>query len=295
MGFALALSLPLMACGLFDSDDAGSLTLLLTDAPGDFTQAIVTIDRIELLGEGEPILLEDVPFTTDLLTLSNDVVALVEDVTIPAGSYTEIRFIIPGACIGVEQTDGSEAVYASSGFAECGAADGNLQMPSFAQTGIKVKLPDGATEVDGDSRILLIDFDVSQSFGQQAGGSGMWVMNPVIMAEDFSLTSGVVVQLTAADSVDLEALEASLADFQVRIETEAVPQPFTDDDEDGVYTATFFLLMPDTDYEVSLPELQDGVTPFVFTTDPAAAQTVNVGSGAQGSVAYEVTSAQPPS
>jgi hypothetical protein len=29
-------------------------------------------------------------------------------------------------------------------------------------------------------KILLVDFDVEQSFGQLAGQSGMWVMRPVV-------------------------------------------------------------------------------------------------------------------
>ena len=118
----LLLLVPIAACDdSTDVGDPGTLSLLLTDAPGDFTQAIVTIKRIELVGDGQPLVLEDVPFTTDLLMLSNDVASLLEDETIPGGTYSELRFIIPEACIGIEQSDGSEAIYASSGFADCGA------------------------------------------------------------------------------------------------------------------------------------------------------------------------------
>ena len=70
-----------------------------------------------------------------------------------------------------------------------------------------------------------------------------------------------------------------------------MPQPFTDEDEDGTYTATFALLLPDTEYEVSPPELQDGVTPFEFSLSPETAQTVTFGSGGQAVVSFEVTSA----
>ncbi len=226
---AVLATLPLAACD--DGTGAlspGTLSLMLTDAAGDFTQAQVTIERIELVGDGEPLVLLDAPFTTDLLTLSNDIASLTEDVTVPGGTYTQLRFIIPEACIGVEQEDESELVYASTDFDACGAADGSLQLPSYDETGLKVGLPGGSIEVDGDSRILLLDFDVSQSFGQQAGMSGSWVMNPVIIAEDISLSGGIVVELTAADGVDLAALGASLADFEARLDTETEPQPFTD-------------------------------------------------------------------
>lgn len=287
---ALVMSLSLGAC---DDSTAvgtpGTLTLLITDAPGDFTQAVVTIERIELVGNGEPLVLRDDPFTTDLLTLSNDVATLVENVVIPAGTYSEIRFIIPGACIGVEQSDGTELVYASTGFQECGTVAGSLQLPSFAQTGIKVNLPGGSIEVGGDAQILLLDFDVSESFGQQAGQSGMWVMTPVIRASDISLTGNIVVRLTVADTVDLTEV-GSLADFQVHLTGEAVAQPF--EVVDGVFTFTYLFLMPNETYTVTV-ELQDGVS-FDFTLNPTSPQDVVLGSGEEASIAFEVTSASNP-
>ena len=65
--FALALLLPVAACDNGTGvDGTATLTLLLTDDPG-FEQAVVTIDRIELIGgdDGALTLLpqpEDVEF-----------------------------------------------------------------------------------------------------------------------------------------------------------------------------------------------------------------------------------------
>lgn len=293
---ALALSLPLAACDdVTTVGEPGLLSLMLTDAPGDFTQAWVVIERIELAGgdeDGEGLVLREVAFETDLLTLSNDVASLVEDETIPAGSYGQLRFVISDGCIGVEQDDGSEMVYASDGYDACGAPDGNLQMPSFGQSGLKVTMPGGALQVDGDAHILLLDFDVSESFGRQAGNSGQWVMSPVIHAENISLSSSITVELTVADTVDLDALSSSLADFQATLDSETEPVFFTDDDEDGVFTATFHFLMPDADYEVAVG-LQESVTAYVFTLDPTSPQTVSLGSGESATIAFEVTSAAP--
>jgi hypothetical protein len=53
-------------------------------------------------------------------------------------------------------------------------------MPSFAQSGLKVNLPSDLFTVGADPVWVLVDFDVSQSFGRAAGGSGMWVMSPVL-------------------------------------------------------------------------------------------------------------------
>ena len=283
---ALALSLPLAGCS--DGTGAmspGQISLMLTDAEGDVTQAWVTIERVELIGDGQAEVLLDEPFTTNLVELSNDIASLTEDVTVPGGSYSQLRFIIPEACIGVEQADQSERIYASAGFTECGEADGTLKLPSFGQSGLKVNLPGGSVQVDGDTHIILLDFDVSQSFGHEAGMSGSWVMHPVINAEDISLSGILTVELTAADGADLEAAGFALGDFEATVGDED-PVAFTDADEDGVYTATFIYLMPG-DYDVSVA-LQEGVTGS-FTLDPTSPQTVTVGSGGGETIAFEVT------
>ena len=101
---ALALMLPLAACD--DSTGAegpGTLSLLLTDAPGDFVSAIVTVDRVELVGDEEGVIvLRDEPFTEDLITLQNEAAEIVGPVTVPDGLYSQLRFIISGGCIVVE-------------------------------------------------------------------------------------------------------------------------------------------------------------------------------------------------
>lgn len=298
---ALALMLPLAACDDGTSvAQSGTMSLLLTDAPGDFGQAVVVIESIELIGESgdeeNTVVLREEADTTDLLMLSNDVEEMVAEATVPGGSYGQVRFIIPEACITVEQEkadpqeDPTFLVYSSSEtFTECGQRDGELQLPSFAQTGIKVNLPAEATDVDGDQHIVLLDFNVEESFGQQAGMSGMWVMTPVITTSSIEFTGSLTVELTLADTVDLDALGASLGDFQARLTGEAQPQAFTDEDDDGTYTASFLFLVPD-DYETWV-ELQDGAPSIDFTLDPTSPQGVSVGSAEQASVAFEVTSA----
>ena len=54
------------------------------------------------------------------------------------------------------------------------------QAPGGAQTGLKVNLPQDDLALEGESTTWLVDFDVAESFGQEAGGSGQWVMSPVI-------------------------------------------------------------------------------------------------------------------
>jgi hypothetical protein len=80
----------------------------------------------------------------------------------------------------VDNGNGGSDVFATEGYdaTQCGgAATGVLQAPSFAQSGLKVAMAGSALELTGPEKIVLVDFDVSQSFGHEASG---WVMHPVV-------------------------------------------------------------------------------------------------------------------
>ena len=194
--FGIAVLIGLSACDTTSSPDGpGSLTVLLTDAPGDLVAAVVTIDRIYLQGGEEEVVLMDTPTTTNLLDLQNEFLTLVNDVAVPGGSYSQLRLEISGGYIEVveEEDEGglptSTTIYASSdeyAASQGVSADGTLQMPSYGSSGLKINLPGGSVDVDGDQEIILLDFDVAESFGHQAGGSGRWVLRPVVRATDFA-------------------------------------------------------------------------------------------------------------
>lgn len=192
--FVLTLLLPLVAC---DSDTAldgggrGRVTLLLTDAPGDIHAAVVTISEVYLKGDGGEVVLLDEEVTTDLLTLKDDILTLAEEVVVPSGTYAEVRVVITGGYIEVEGEDGETRFYVSKGYEHVpadldAAGELELHMPSYATSGLKIKLP-GGLRVDGDERIVLLDFDVAESFGQEVGKSGRWVMKPVIKVTEVDL------------------------------------------------------------------------------------------------------------
>jgi len=232
--------LALGACDSGDPEGPGSLSILLTDAPGDVEQAIVTIERIEIVGgSGGPRVLRDTPWTGDLTLLANDFVTLVGGYVLPQGSYAQLRLVISEACISVE-ADGENEIYASAGTdLECdGTLTGDLQMPSFSQTGIKV-IFQGAIAVDGDQTIVLLDFDVEESFGKLAGGSGQWVMDPTIRGVEimFSGTVNLTVELasgvTLPDPLTFEDFTASLSGEDLALEADGtasflyvVPGPY---------------------------------------------------------------------
>src|SRR2546423_370663 len=114
-------ALALLTFGVFascssDSTSAGTtkVSLLLKDAAGDVKAAVVTISEIDLQGSGGGQVLLSAPVTVDLLTLASSTSQLVKDAVVPSGTYSQLRFIITGAYIEVENSDGSTSIYASS-------------------------------------------------------------------------------------------------------------------------------------------------------------------------------------
>lgn len=285
----LLLSAALVGCDSAGDSTTGTFKVYLTDAPGEFAKAFVTIESVSLHGEGGSITLRNDEFSVDLLTLQNEVAELVGPVDVPEGTYSELRLVISGGYVELKD-DGK--IYASSDsypLPEGKSAHGRLQMPSYAQSGLKIKLPGGAVHVDGaqDQQILL-DFSVAESFGQQAGASGMWVMTPVIRASDFKLTGGIEVALTLDEEVSLPSDDVTLADFSAELNkgTDPLSATFKDADGDGTFTAVFPYLDPGT-YEISLVA-PEGVE---FTSEKASPISITVASGATAREAVTITAA----
>ena len=297
MSFALIAALGLAGVAVACSDSTGNatsgkITVLLTDAPGDVKTAMVTISQIYMQGnpDGDDassrVILRDTPITTDLLTLANSTADLVKDATVPAGSYGQLRFVITGGYIEVENADGSTSIYASSpdyaGLPSGATVAGSLQMPSFASSGLKVKLPEGGVTIDSEQTILLVDFDVSQSYGKAAGGSGQWVMSPVLTATDLSFSGGLTVTLAKDPALTMPSVNGTpvtLGQFKATLTkvgggTEELA--LTDANNDGTFEAAFLYVAAGSDYTVNFVA-PAGVS--TFTTNPASPAAVTVTSG----------------
>lgn len=199
----LGLAITLAACddGGTTSGDTSSMSLKLTDAPSpDLENAWVEITEIELQGtNGSTVLLDESTDLIELTALAGTTRDLVSDVAVASGEYSQLRIIV-----------GAAAVEAASGdvFSRGGAAEqqgltktGDLQCPSCSQTGFKVNLPDGSVTLETESKVILLDFDVSETFGQQAGMSGMWVMNPLVRTSEFGVTGTVEGTVSTAEGV----------------------------------------------------------------------------------------------
>jgi hypothetical protein len=294
----LVLPLAFAACADSSFDPtgrSGTMSIMLTDAPGDFEHAIVTIERIELLGNGaDNVILRDDPVTVNLLELKNEVMVLVGETPVPGGSYSELRLVISEGLITVEQTDGSLRVYSSSdefAASEGFTSDGRLQMPSFGQSGLKIKLPADEAFVDGDDNAVLVDFKVSSSFGRQAGNSGMWVMHPVIHATSFTTTGSIRLEVVLPEDVTLPEIDGDQVTMEMLSavldrDGDLIPILLTETEDDNTWAATFHFLPPG-DWSVDLG-LLDGL---LLTTDPDMPITITVVSGQTVTETVTITSA----
>lgn len=291
-GLVLAAGLALAGCSSDGATRDGSMTMYLTDAPSDsITAAVVTVERIYLQGGDDSVdtaarvVLLDSAFTVDLRTLANSSQLLFAGVPVPGGAYAQLRFVISGGYIQVTE-NGTSRIYASSptypGLPDGATVDGQLQMPSYAQSGLKVTIPAGALRFDGDQRIVLVDFDVSQSFGHGAGPD-TWVMHPVVRGAEMQATGTVQGTVTFAPGIVLPGTVTGLGDFQVHLGGDVQPLVAVD----GAAHYSFGALVPGS-YELSLT----GPAGVVFTVAPALPDTVTVGSGATVTQDLVITSVQ---
>jgi hypothetical protein len=195
------------------------------------------------------------PLTVDLLTLQNSVATLVSGLDVPEGSYSQMRLVITGGYIEVERAGGGSDIFASSpsyaGLPAGAHVDGELHMPSFGSSGLKIDLPGGKLDIDEGATVVMLDFDVKESFGHEAGRSGRWVMSPRIEATDVTFGGNVVARLSLGSGITLPILngtQVTLASFTARLTPvgggTARTVTFTDSNNDGVFEAMFKGLVP---------------------------------------------------
>ena len=254
--------------------------------------AVVTISEIDLMGGANgKVVLMNTPVTTDLIQLAQSAAVLVDGAVVPDGQYSELRFVITGGYVEVDDGAGGSRIYSSaqdySGLPAGATVFGDLQMPSLAQAGLKVDF-DGSVDLNiAADQDLLVDFDVAQSFGHQAGNSGKWVMHPVIKGATASTAAMLVATLKLGTGVTRPAVggnPVTLAAFKAKLGAETVD--FTDPDGDGTFEARFRMLLPGS-YDLDL-EVPAGLT---VTTTPTLPVTATVTASQTVTVAITIDSA----
>ncbi|HEX9894886.1 MAG TPA: DUF4382 domain-containing protein [Gemmatimonadales bacterium] len=279
-----ALALTLAACDDDDDDlvtppGTTSVTILLTDAPGDILDAVVTIDQAFVQGTGvSRVDLLDAPVTVNLTDLANTTSELLSGAEVTNGTYSDLRLVISGAFVEVENEDGSSTIFASSpdysGLPEGATVGGELTLPADAASGSLVDFAEDLA-LDGGSVSLLADFNVSQSFTD--GGTGAWTLQPVLRGAAAGDAATVTVTLALGADVTLPE-GVTLAGFTADLGGERLAFA----EVGGTFTAAFSFVLPGT-YALSLI----GPAGLTLTTDPAL--PVDVVVGAAGAVTQTVT------
>jgi hypothetical protein len=177
----------------------GTVTVRLTDAPADdFQSATVYISQVTLIGSGTSAsgeVISDTHASFDLLTLQNGVTATLGSASVPTGSYSQIRLVV----------DSARVVLAGGRTFADGSNTAVLQIPSGQQTGIKLNFGPPVEVTEGET-VLVVDFDVSQSFvfqGPKSSPNGV-LFKPVLhaVAADVAASiSGTVLPALAGATV----------------------------------------------------------------------------------------------
>ena len=305
--FALLAAVPLFGAACSDQGpEIAHVSLALTDAPGDVDSVWVEIDEIYLQGGGGgrvTLLDEDAAEALGLIEitrLAGATLELVSDVTVDPGNYGQLRFVVEGAVL--ETEDGEVFTYNAT-HPHGTTATGSLVCPSCSETGIKVLLPGDVANLEAGAHLIVLDFDVSQSFGHDTGGTS-WVMHPVIRGAEVEFSGSVIGTVDVARDgggsplVTIPECPSGTARDITAFVPRAVAQTLTDDLGDPVTatatvqsdgTFSFPYLHPD-DYDLEyVAEVVFGTATLEFVA--TAPGIVTVGDGAEVAVTYTITAA----
>ena len=173
----------LAACGGGGGDSSatsmGSLRIGLTDAPACGYDAVnISVQRVRVhqSSTAEPTdggwqdLVFSTPRRIDLLSLTNGVFADLGTLSLPAGTYTQVRLVL------APNGGGSPLANAVT---LTGNGEVALTTPSAQQSGTKINA--NVTVPAGQVAELMLDFDACRSV-VRAGNSGQYILKPVIAA-----------------------------------------------------------------------------------------------------------------
>ena len=217
IAFVLSLTLMTLISGCGGGGDTattsaptGTLSLSMTDAPpqleGNVTEVNIAVIGIEYNYEGNWTTAEDFePQTFNLLELQNGKSLHMGDMILPAGHYSELRFILAAP------TKDTVAEVKANPDCNITYADGSsvpLFVPSGGQSGYKGK---GAFDITADAKIAVTaDFDLYKSIvvTGKSEKNTKYILKPVIrlvVTELSGMINGTIVDVadynTTSDSL----------------------------------------------------------------------------------------------
>lgn len=169
------------------SDGTASLSIRMTDAPGNYDEVNVDIQGVEVKGPaGGAVSLNVNAGIYNLLDFVNGFDTLIASGGIQAGTITQIRLIL-----------------GSNNSVKVNGVTYPLSTPSAQQSGLKLQV--NQTLSPGIDYMLLLDFDAQQSIVEQ--GNGQYSLKPVIRVVNATGLNGSITGNIAPPSV-ITALSA---------------------------------------------------------------------------------------
>ncbi len=212
VGFT-ALLITLASCGKEDTGGITQLNVRLTDAPGDFQEVNIEIERVEVKrgtdnGESGWIALDTESGVYNLLDFTNGLDMLLANGEVPSGRLSQIRLIL-GSNNSVRVDD----------------VNWGLATPSAQQSGLKLNIQ--ANLKDGVDYTLLLDFDAAQSIIQNNSGYSLKPVIRLITEATSGTISGTVTPHEASPAIfvinGLDTLASSFTDELGRFILQGVP------------------------------------------------------------------------
>ena len=157
------------------SDESGTFRVIMHDAPGDYQEVWVDIQRVEVNNEEDAeegwVTISEPEQRYDLLELINGAHEVLGEEELEAGTYRQIRLILG---------DDNELVMDGDSY--------ELDVPSGQQTGIKLNID---AEIEpGITYTLLLDFDAKRSIVKR-GQTQQYSLKPVIKATNEAVTGNI--------------------------------------------------------------------------------------------------------
>ena len=165
-------------------DPNGRLKMYLIDSPAALDSVIICVTRVEVHKAGNDstsgwFVINDSTRYFDLLQLTNGASAILGDISLPAGQYTQIRLFIG---------DGSYVIDQGIKY--------DLEVPSGSQSGLK--LIHQFTIESNKLYELLLDFNVEKSI--VITGNGQYKLKPTIKVTPVVISGSISGQVLPLDA-----------------------------------------------------------------------------------------------
>lgn len=210
--------------GTTSGTGVGTLLLSMTDAPACYQQVNVTVERVRIhesadAADGDPGWSELVlspPRRIDLAHLTNGSLEDLGRVTLPAGTYTQMRLVL---------VDNTTSDPLANSVKPYGGTEVPLKTPSGQQSGLKLNID--LVVPEGQVAHLVLDFDACKSV-VKAGKSGKYLLKPVLSAVAVLTEAGQKVRGCVASTL-------SPPNTDVSLQRSGVPVKATVPDSEGCF------------------------------------------------------------